>query len=69
MMRGNVSIGRLVFDIPGLAPKQAARIAEQIGHGLSGHSGAFGTLVVTVDASEPDRLASRILAALRQRIG
>jgi hypothetical protein len=69
MMRGNVSIGRLVFDMPGLAPEQAARIAEQIGHGLKGRSGEFATLMVTVDETEPDRLASRVLAALRQRIG
>ncbi len=68
MMRGNVTIDRLVFDMPGLAPEQAARIAEQIGHGLQGHSGEFGTLVVTVDEGEPDRLASRVLAALRPRI-
>jgi hypothetical protein len=68
-MNGNVSIGRLVFDIPGLAPEQAARIAEQIGRGLLGRSGEFSTLAVTVDEGAPDRLASRVLAALRQRIG
>jgi hypothetical protein len=68
-VNGNVSIGRLVFDIPGLAPEQAARIAEQIGSGLVGLSGEFGTLTVILDESEPERLASRVLAALRQRIG
>jgi hypothetical protein len=68
-MNGNVSIGRLVFDIPSLAPEQAARIAEQIGRGLIGLSGEFSTIAVTVDEVEPDLLAARVLAALRQRIG
>jgi hypothetical protein len=68
-MSGNVSIGRLVFEVPGLAPEQAARIAEQIGRGLAGRSGKFGTLAVTVEEDRPERLASRALTALRQRIG
>ena len=68
-MAGDVSIGRLVLDIPGLGPEQAARLAEQIGQGLAGLSGEFGTLAVTVDDGDPGGLAARILAALRQRIG
>jgi hypothetical protein len=68
-MAGDVSIGRLVLDVPGLGREQAARLAEQIGAGLAGMSGEFDMLSVTVDEGDPDRLASRILVALRQRIG
>jgi hypothetical protein len=68
MTAGNVTIGRLVFDVPGLTPHQAARIAEQIGRGLAGLSGEFATLTVTVDEAGPDRLAAQALAALRPQI-
>jgi hypothetical protein len=68
MMEGDVTIGRLVLDIPGMDAGQAARLAEQIGRGLAGRSGAFGTLTVTVEEG-PGALAERILAALHQRIG
>jgi hypothetical protein len=68
-MAGDISIKRLVFDIPGLGPEQAARLAEQIGTGLVGTSGVFEMLSVTVDEGDPDRLGAPILAALRQRIG
>jgi hypothetical protein len=68
-MAGDVSIGRLVLDVPGLRREQAARLAEQIGVGLAGMSGEFDMISVTVDEADPDRLASRILVALLQRIG
>jgi hypothetical protein len=68
-MKGNVSVDRLVFDIPGLAPEQAARLAEEIGRGLAGLSGDFGTLAITVDDGDPGGLAARAIVALRQRIG
>jgi hypothetical protein len=54
--------------VPGLAPHQAARIAEQIGRGLAGLSGEFTTLSVTLDDAGPDRLAAQALAALRLQI-
>jgi hypothetical protein len=69
MMANEVSIGRLVFDIPGLQPEQAARLAEQIGTGLAGLKGEFGTLSVTLDEDGSQPLAPRIVAALRQQIG
>ena len=68
MMAEDVTVSRLVFEVPGLAPHQAARIAEQIGRGLAGLSGEFATLAVTVDEAAPDRLAEQALAALRQQI-
>ena len=67
-MTRDVTIGRLVFDVPGLAPHQAARIAEQIGRGLAGLSVNSATLTVTVDEAGPDRLAAQALAALRLQI-
>jgi hypothetical protein len=68
MMAEKVTISRLVFEAPGLAPHQAARIAEQIGCGLAGLSGEFTTLTVTLDDAGPDRLAAQALAALRLQI-
>jgi hypothetical protein len=68
MMAEKVTVDRLVFEMPGLAPHQAARIAEQIGRGLAGLSGNFATLTVAVDEVEPDRLAAQALAALRLQI-
>jgi hypothetical protein len=68
MMAGDVTIGRLALDIPGMDAAQAARLAEQIGRGLAGRSGAFDTLAVTLE-ERPGELAQRILAALHQRIG
>ena len=68
-MADEVSIGRLVFDIPGLQPEQAARLAEQIGSGLAGLKGEFGALSVTVEEDDPQRLAPRIVSALRRQIG
>jgi hypothetical protein len=68
MMAEKVTISRLVFEVPGLAPHQAARIAEQIGRGLAGLSGEFTTLIVTLDDAGPDRLAPHALAALRLQI-
>ena len=71
-MADDVSIGRLVLDLPGMSAEQAARLAEQIGHGLMGRSGAFETLTVAIgDGPDegPDGLAARILAALHQLIG
>jgi hypothetical protein len=68
MMAEKVTIDRLVFELPGLGPHQAARIAEQIGSGLAGLSGEFTTLTVTLDDAGPDRLAARALAALRLQI-
>jgi hypothetical protein len=65
MMAEKVTISRLVFEVPGLAPHQAAQIAEQIGSGLSGE---FTTLTVTLDGAGPDRLAAQALAALRLQI-
>lgn len=67
-MASDVSIGRLVLDIPGMDAEQAARLAEQIGRGLAGRTGAFDTLVVTVEGGQ-DALAERILKALHRRIG
>ena len=68
MMAEKVTIDRLVFEMPGLGPQQAARIAEQIGRGLAGLSGDFATLTVTVEEAGPDRLAAQALAALRPQI-
>jgi hypothetical protein len=68
MMAEKVTISRLVFEVPGLAPHQAAQIAEQIGCGLAGLSGEFTTLTVTLDGAGPDRLAAQALAALRLQI-
>jgi hypothetical protein len=68
MMAEKVTINRLVFEVPGLAPHQAARIAEQIGRGLAGLSGEFASLTVTVDEAGPDRLAAQALSALRLQI-
>jgi hypothetical protein len=68
MMEEKVTIDRLVFEMPGLGPQQAARVAEQIGRGLAGLSGEFATLTVTVEETGPDRLAAQALAALRPQI-
>jgi hypothetical protein len=68
MMAEKVTIDRLVLEMPGLGPQQAARIAEQIGRGLAGLTGEFTTLTVTLDEAGPDRLAARALAALRLQI-
>jgi hypothetical protein len=68
MMAEKVTIDRLVFELPGLGPQQAARIAEQIGRGLAGLSGEFTTLTVTLDDAGTDRLAAQALAALRPQI-
>jgi hypothetical protein len=67
-MAGDVSIGRLVLELPGMDAGQAARLAEQLGRGLAGRTGTFDTLAVTVEGGQ-DRLAERILEALHRRIG
>jgi hypothetical protein len=68
-MTDDVSIDRLVLDIPGLNAEQAARVARRVGERLAGASGSFDTLSVTVEDGDPERLADRIVAALLRRIG
>ena len=67
----DVHIDRLVFDIPGLDPAHAHRLAEGIAAALamSGASGQHEKLEVplALPGATPD-LAQRIVAALMQRL-
>jgi hypothetical protein len=79
----DISIDRLIIDIPGLSPQQGAALARQIGEQLAASTvgaGEFQTLTITLDdgeaaqappgsAARQGRLASSIAAALLRQIG
>jgi hypothetical protein len=71
-MTGELSIDRLILDMPGLDAEHAVALAGRIGEGLADSSGDFASLSVQLDSvpgETPERLAARIVAALLQRIG
>jgi hypothetical protein len=70
--RGEVTIDRLVFDIPGLDPTQAAALASDVAErlaraGLAGEHARVGITLGPVGGSQAE-LAARITAALMQRL-
>jgi hypothetical protein len=69
---GEVTIDRLVFDIPGLDPTQAAALASDVAErlacaGLAGEHTRVGITLGPVGGSQAE-LAARITAALMQRL-
>ena len=73
-MSGDVTIDRLVLELPELDAASARVLALGIAEGLSGAGigGDHPTLSATLDAAapkEPQRLAVEIVQTLLQRIG
>jgi hypothetical protein len=67
----DLAIDRLILDVPGLDAERARRLAERIGAGLAGTSGAFRSLSVQLDeiADESEEaLAARIVLALQTQM-
>ena len=70
----DVSIGRLVLDIPGLDAAAAREVALGIAEGLAGAglTGEHAAMPLILDprpGEPPARLAARIVQSLLQRIG
>ncbi len=71
----DVTIDRLVLDLPGLSEGAARALALGVAEGLAGAriDGDFETLTVTVDpktgAASPTSLSAHIVQTLLQRIG
>ena len=74
----NLEIGRLVLDLPGLAPDEGRRLAESLAERLGvalrqplgGANAAIGRIeVVAPVGADPETLSRAIATALRQRIG
>jgi hypothetical protein len=72
----DISIDRLVFEVPGLTAGEAGELAQRVGAGLSKlsiPSAAFGTLTVDLNeqASSHDipRLANAIVDSLIRQMG
>lgn len=78
----DISIDRLILEIPGLTAEQGKELARHIGAALAASTagpGEFQTLSVTLDAGEvdgkhagvtsPERLATAIVAALLRQTG
>lgn len=72
----DISIGRLIFEIPGLTPGEAAEVAKQVGEGLAASSvsaGSFETLTVDLNdqagSRDVPRLARAIVSSLARQIG
>ena len=73
-MSGDVTIDRLVLEVPGIDAAAVRTLALGIAEGLSGAGveGDHPVLSATVDAHEstqPQRLAAQIVETLLQRIG
>jgi hypothetical protein len=71
-----ISIDRLVFEVPGLTEKQAQDLAHRVGEGLAAQSmpsGNFGTLTVDLNdqagSHDIPRLANAIVDALMRQVG
>jgi hypothetical protein len=71
-----ITIDRLMLDIPGLTPRQAREVADRVGAGLAAAqpaSGSFDALPVELDARTPTgdlpRLADAIVHALLAQMG
>jgi hypothetical protein len=67
-----VTIDRLVLDIPGLDPRQAPALARDIGErlsrtGISGEHSVIGVTLGSIGGSQGE-LAARIVAALMERL-
>jgi hypothetical protein len=80
----DISIDRLILEIPGLTAAQGKELAQQIGAQLAASTagpGTFQTLSVRLQAdahatasnpasaAHPQRLATQIVAALLRQIG
>jgi len=69
----DISIDRLILEIPGLDAKQGGELARRIGEQLAAADagpGDYQTLTITLDADTPhDRLATAIAAAFLRQIG
>jgi hypothetical protein len=68
----DVTIDRLVLDIPGLAPAEAKTLAKEIGErlsvaGLAGEHARVGVTLGPVGGSQRE-LAARIAAVLMERL-
>lgn len=72
----DISIERLVLNMPGLATEQARELAQSVGRGLAANSvppGCFGTLTVELNdramSQDIPRLANAIVTSLLRQIG
>jgi hypothetical protein len=74
----DISIDRLILDIPGLTPGEARELAQKVGEGLStakapAPSGSFETLTVDLNGQAGSRniprLANAIVSSLLRQIG
>lgn len=72
----DISIERLVLNVPGLNAKQAEELAQRVGDGLAAgpvRSGSFGTLNVELNdqaiSNDVPRLANAIVGSLLRQIG
>ena len=75
-MMDDISIDRLVFEVPGLTQNEAKELARRVGEELAAKStgvGNFGVLTVVLDqkAETHDfaRLANEIVSSLLRQIG
>ena len=71
----DISIDRLIFDIPGLTLDQAEDLAMRVGEGLAAGAavaGSFDNLIVDVHghavSMDVPRLANQIVASLLRQI-
>lgn len=71
----DISIDRLVFDMPGLTEKQAQDLAQQVGQGLAAAKmppGDFGSLTIDLNdqalSHDLPRLASEIVSLLIRQV-
>jgi hypothetical protein len=75
----DISIDRLILEIPGLSAEQGAELARQIGEQLATcgtASGDFSSVAITLEPEavgsgnrSPQRLATAIVAALLRQVG
>jgi hypothetical protein len=72
----DISIDRLVLDVPGLTPAEAEELAKQVGKGLAAATAKPGTFTkISVDLGETatsgnvPRLANAIVDSLLGQIG
>ena len=70
----DVTIDRLILDLPGIDAATARELASGIADGLAGAGigGDHEALSVTIDpaaAAQPERLAASIVQTLLRRIG
>jgi len=69
----DISIDRLILEIPGLDAEQGRELARRIGEQLAAADagpGDYQTLSITLDPATPhDRLATAVTAALLRLIG